>query len=168
MHEEFRAGMSTPSGASGSPALQQYKLWLDKSTVWINTRWAVLGALGFLFCLRVIWAQGWFISAYAWGIYLLSLFVSFLTSQKDPITDTYILPVAGGADPGEYRPFLRKLSEFAFWHQATIATTIALFTTVSQLAVNHRIPYCSSSTFSICPFSGQYFCSTSCSFLQPL
>lgn len=72
---------------------QRWKLYLDKTTIWIRTRWACTSFMLLIFMIRVIASQGWYISAYALGIHLLNLLIGFLTPQKDPETDAYILPV---------------------------------------------------------------------------
>eukprot|EP01055_Gregarina_sp_Pseudo9_P000990 Gregarina_sp_Pseudo_9__989@NODE_1636_length_1436_cov_40_380816_g1516_i0_p1_GENE_NODE_1636_length_1436_cov_40_380816_g1516_i0NODE_1636_length_1436_cov_40_380816_g1516_i0_p1_ORF_typecomplete_len277_score31_19Rer1/PF03248_13/1_1e52DUF3784/PF12650_7/43DUF3784/PF12650_7/9_5CbiQ/PF02361_16/24CbiQ/PF02361_16/4_4e03_NODE_1636_length_1436_cov_40_380816_g1516_i05721402 len=106
-----------------------YSAMVDKTTLWTKTRWLVFVLALVLFCLRIAFRQGFYISAYALGIYQLSLFVGFLTPQKDRETESYILPVAGQQDNGEYRPFLRKVNEFSFWYLGLRATLIALLST---------------------------------------
>eukprot|EP01057_Protomagalhaensia_wolfi_P004663 Protomagalhaensia_wolfi_Nauph_80__4662@NODE_482_length_2451_cov_83_834577_g362_i0_p3_GENE_NODE_482_length_2451_cov_83_834577_g362_i0NODE_482_length_2451_cov_83_834577_g362_i0_p3_ORF_typecomplete_len197_score17_10Rer1/PF03248_13/5_1e52DUF2207/PF09972_9/6_1DUF2207/PF09972_9/8_2MNSV_P7B/PF06692_11/24MNSV_P7B/PF06692_11/4_1e03MNSV_P7B/PF06692_11/78TMEM189_B_dmain/PF10520_9/1_3e03TMEM189_B_dmain/PF10520_9/0_49DUF2208/PF09973_9/2_4e02DUF2208/PF09973_9/0_63_NODE_482_length_2451_cov_83_834577_g362_i0876 len=101
---------------------------VDKTTLWVKTRWAVFIVALVLFSIRILTRQGFYISAYALGIYLLSLFVGFLTPQKDRETESYILPL-GGQDGGEYRPFLRKVNEFNFWYLGFRAILLALLST---------------------------------------
>lgn len=43
--------------------------------------------LVFLFLLRIVTAQGWYIVTYALGIYHLNLFIAFLTPKIDPALD---------------------------------------------------------------------------------
>eukprot|EP01053_Blabericola_migrator_P013169 Blabericola_migrator_1__13168@NODE_902_length_6138_cov_137_766595_g632_i0_p4_GENE_NODE_902_length_6138_cov_137_766595_g632_i0NODE_902_length_6138_cov_137_766595_g632_i0_p4_ORF_typecomplete_len229_score25_51Rer1/PF03248_13/8_5e56DUF1453/PF07301_11/0_031DUF1453/PF07301_11/6_8e03_NODE_902_length_6138_cov_137_766595_g632_i024333119 len=105
-----------------------YSSLVDRTTLYLKSRWAAFGVLLALFCLRILTRQGFYISAYALGIYLLSLFVGFLTPQKDRETESYILPMAG-QETGEYRPFLRKVNEFSFWYLGTRATILALLST---------------------------------------
>ena len=85
-----------------------------------------------LFFLRIIVAQGWYIVAYCLGIYLLNLFLAFLQPKFDPS-----LSQDEGLEDGEsslptnkddeFRPFIRRLPEFKFWHSATRAITISFF-----------------------------------------
>ena len=69
--------------------------------------------------------------AYTLGIYLLNLFLAFLTPKFDPsLTQDEGLEDgdAGNSLPtkkdDEFRPFIRRLPEFKFWHSATRAIAI--------------------------------------------
>lgn len=71
--------------------------------------------------------------AYTLGIYLLNLFLAFLTPKFDPslTQDEGLEDGDAGASPSlptkqddEFRPFIRRLPEFKFWHAATRAITI--------------------------------------------
>lgn len=84
----------------------------------------------FLFFLRIVFAQGWYIVAYCLGIYLLNLFLAFLQPKFDPsLTQDEGLEDGESALPtkqdDEFRPFIRRLPEFKFWHTATRAVTIS-------------------------------------------
>jgi hypothetical protein len=70
---------------------------------------------------RIILLEGWYIVAYALGIYLLNLFLAFLTPKIDPALEALenqededgpILPMR---NTDEFRPFIRRLPEFKFW-----------------------------------------------------
>lgn len=69
--------------------------------------------------------------AYTLGIYLLNLFLAFLSPRFDPsLTQDEGLEDgdAGSSLPtkndDEFRPFIRRLPEFKFWHKATVAISI--------------------------------------------
>ncbi|CAB1336911.1 unnamed protein product [Coregonus sp. 'balchen'] len=64
--------------------------------------------------------QGWYIVTYALGIYHLNLFIAFL-SPKGPALPT--------KQNEEFRPFIRRLPEFKFWHSATKGIVIAMICT---------------------------------------
>jgi hypothetical protein len=111
--------------------VQQYQTYLDKSTPYVAYRWSATGAVLVLFFLRIVIAQGWYIVAYCLGIYLLNLFLAFLQPKFDPS-----LSQDDGLEDGEssslptkqddeFRPFIRRLPEFKFWHSATRAITIS-------------------------------------------
>lgn len=77
-------------------------------------------------------AQGWYIVAYALGIYLLNLFLAFLTPKFDPSSDALDTEMEDGSvgtlptkQDEEFRPFIRRLPEFKFWHSATRAVAIS-------------------------------------------
>lgn len=110
-----------------------YQTLLDKSTPHLPLRWAFTLLLTVFYFIRVYFLQGWYIVTYALGIYLLNLFIGFLTPK--------IEPVAGGADSDdegpqlptrtsdEFRPFMRRLPEFKFWYSGTKAVVIATICT---------------------------------------
>ncbi|PVD36716.1 hypothetical protein C0Q70_03702 [Pomacea canaliculata] len=77
-------------------------------------------------------SEGWYIVTYALGIYLLNLFIAFLTPKIDPAMlddseeDGPSLPTRSNE---EFRPFMRRLPEFKFWYSATKAVVIAMICT---------------------------------------
>ena len=71
---------------------------------------------------------------YSLGIYLLNLFLAFLQPKFDPsITEGDSLedgePTLPQKNDEEFRPFIRRLPEFKFWHSATRAIAIAFVCT---------------------------------------
>jgi len=73
--------------------------------------------------LRVYLLQGWFIVTYGLGIYLLNLFIGFLSPSIDPEGDDGPgLPSSTGE---EFRPFERRVPEFKFWYSASKSVCIA-------------------------------------------
>ncbi|PGH07089.1 hypothetical protein AJ79_06367 [Helicocarpus griseus UAMH5409] len=110
---------------------RQYQAYLDAVTPYTTYRWIGTGVLLFVFFLRIVLAQGWYIVAYTLGIYLLNLFLAFLQPKFDPsLTQDESLE---DGDPqshlptkqdDEFRPFIRRLPEFKFWHSATRAIAI--------------------------------------------
>jgi hypothetical protein len=73
--------------------------------------------------------------AYSLGIYLLNLFLAFLSPKFDPSIeqDEGMEDGAAGGLPTketqEFRPFVRRLPEFKFWHSATRAIAIGFVCT---------------------------------------
>lgn len=82
--------------------------------------------------------------AYALGIYLLNIFLLFLSPRFDPAADedglsngaelvldgtpaSILLPTARD---DEFRPFVRRLPEFRFWYNSTWATSVSLLCTL--------------------------------------
>ncbi|KAL8835539.1 MAG: hypothetical protein Q9170_003272 [Blastenia crenularia] len=113
-----------------------YQSYLDKSTPYTAYRWIGTGVLLFVFFVRIVLAQGWYIVCYSLGIYLLNLFLAFLQPKIDPsLTQDEGLEDgdAGSSLPTkkdeEFRPFIRRLPEFKFWHSATRAIAISFFCT---------------------------------------
>lgn len=77
-----------------------------------------------LYLLRVYMISGFYIITYALGIYLLHLFIGFLSPKTD--IDRPILPT-GGDDEG--KGFERRLSEFKMWWSLVKAVAISFFLT---------------------------------------
>ncbi|KDN43791.1 Rer1-domain-containing protein [Tilletiaria anomala UBC 951] len=63
---------------------RQFQAFLDQTTPFAGRRWAFTGGALFIFMLRIVLAQGWYIVCYALFIYLLNLFLAFLTPKFDP------------------------------------------------------------------------------------
>ncbi|CAO3637380.1 unnamed protein product [Mucor hiemalis] len=89
---------------------------------------------------RVIYAEGWYIITYALGIYILNLFLAFLTPKFDPSVD--LDTQANGMEEGpalpmkndeEFKPFIRRLPEFKFWYSVTKATVISIVCTMFRI-----------------------------------
>lgn len=113
-----------------------YQSYLDKSTPYTAYRWIGTGLLLFVFFLRIVLAQGWYIVCYSLGIYLLNLFLAFLQPKIDPSLTQDEGLEDGDASSSlptkkdeEFRPFIRRLPEFKFWHSATRAIAISFFCT---------------------------------------
>ncbi|KAI3460212.1 hypothetical protein Pfo_016875 [Paulownia fortunei] len=109
---------------------RRYQHLLDKSTPLVLYRWIFLAAIAVVFALRVYVVQGFYIITYGLGIYILQLLIAFLSPQVDPeiqgLTDGPALPTRGS---DEFRPFVRRLPEFKFWHSLTKAFCFALVLT---------------------------------------
>ncbi|KAL5109347.1 Protein RER1 [Taenia crassiceps] len=85
---------------------------LDKIVPYMLCRWLIFfGALTFYI--------GFFVVSYALAIFILSQFLGFLTPQFQFNDD----------NNGEFRPFMRRLSEFKFWKYCTTATVTSTFCT---------------------------------------
>ncbi|KAI6677730.1 hypothetical protein NL676_038526 [Syzygium grande] len=73
--------------------------------------------------------QGFYIVSYGLGIYILNLMIGFLSPLVDPeleASDGPMLPTKGS---DEFKPFIRRLPEFKFWHSITSAFFIAFLMT---------------------------------------
>nr|GEU36662.1 protein RER1A-like [Tanacetum cinerariifolium] len=107
---------------------QRYQHFLDKSTPHILHRWISFAVIFFIYALRVYFVQGFYIVTYGLGIYILQLFLAFLSPQVDPELqdDGLSLPTRGSE---EFRPFVRRLPEFKFWYSLTRAFCIAFMLT---------------------------------------
>ncbi|CDJ58581.1 RER1 protein, putative [Eimeria maxima] len=112
--------------------------YLNKSILYLKTRWLVLFACLAFYIVRVYFLAGFFVVSYGLGIYLLNLLIGFISPQVDPETDEYVLPVRGGggggqSEPGEFRPFLRQVPEFKAWVSGMRALLIAISMTFFQV-----------------------------------
>lgn len=118
------AAASPASSAAAATAVSQWKFavlqrfqhFLDKSTPFVLYRWIAFLCIALIYGLRVFLVQGFYVVSYALGIYLLNLFVGFLSPQDDPEFDGGLtLPIRSSE---EFRPFVRRLPEFKFWFVA--------------------------------------------------
>lgn len=103
--------------------------------------------------------------AYSLGIYLLNLFLAFISPKFDPALEQDEGMEDGNAgglptkEEDEFRPFVRRLPEFKFWYSATKAIAIGFFCTWFQmfdlpvfwpvLVVYWLILFCLTSTCSV-------------------
>ncbi|KAM0562230.1 hypothetical protein ACHAPJ_002675 [Fusarium lateritium] len=113
---------------------RKYQALLDQSTPFVLYRWVGTVVCLFLFFLRILIAQGWYIVAYALGIYLLNLFLAFLQPKFDPSNEEADNEMEDGSvgtlptkHDEEFKPFIRRLPEFKFWYWATRAIVIGFF-----------------------------------------
>lgn len=109
----------------------QYQFYLDQTTPHIKYRWASLVGLLVLFLLRIIFVQGWYVVCYALGIYLLNQFLGFLTPKFDVSLqqNEQNEELEAGELTEEFRPFIRRLPEFKFWHNSIRVTFLCFFLT---------------------------------------
>ncbi|KAL4622574.1 protein RER1 [Arapaima gigas] len=138
-------GDSTGESIHGKPSVisrfftglgQIYQSWLDKSTPFSALRWGATLLLTAVYMIRVYFLQGWYIVTYALGIYHLNLFIAFLSPKVDPslLEDSGKFKFNEGPElptkqNEEFRPFIRRLPEFKFWHSATKGIIIAMICT---------------------------------------
>ncbi|XP_062889508.1 protein RER1 [Mobula hypostoma] len=110
---------------------QVYQSLLDKSTPYSIMRWIVTFVFGAIYMIRVYILQGWYIVTYALGIYHLNLFIAFLSPKVDPslMEDSDDGPALPTKQNEEFRPFIRRLPEFKFWHSATKGIIVAMVCT---------------------------------------
>ncbi|KXH40681.1 Rer1 family protein [Colletotrichum simmondsii] len=120
--------------AHTSKLQRQYQALLDQSTPFVLYRWIATGVCLLGFFARIFVAQGWYIVAYALGIYLLNLFLAFLQPKFDPSNEAMDTEMEDGGvgilptkQDEEFKPFIRRLPEFKFWYWATRAIAIAFF-----------------------------------------
>jgi len=132
---------SAPGDSTGSPPGPLANAWaaisrrqqrfLDIWTPHTVPRWISTFVVILAYMLRIILAQGWYLITYGLGIYILNLFLAFLTPKVDPVTHQSEEDDEGSALPTsnaeEFRPFIRRLPEFKFWYSMTKAVVICLF-----------------------------------------
>lgn len=135
--------METPTPmALYRQSCSRYQSILDKLTPFVIYRWIAFASLLLLFFLRIILVQGYYVIAYALGIYLLNVLLLFLSPPLDPefmdgvggdttqlnafhesfLDAPPLLPIRGD---DEFRPFVRRLPEFGAWLSSVRAVLIA-------------------------------------------
>lgn len=60
-----------------------YRKFLDYVTPHIIARWIVTYIFIAIFMIRILFTEGWYIVCYTWAIYLLNMFLQFLTPKFD-------------------------------------------------------------------------------------
>lgn len=142
-------------------ACRKWQHLLDKSTIHVVGRWVVAAVLLAIYLLRVFYLNAFHIVTYGLGIYLLNLFIGFLSPQVcfhpcllieyvngrlDCLTNergTMIIctaqidadtegPLLPSKMSEEFRPFTRRVPEFQFWYSTSKATFISLLMTLSS------------------------------------
>ena len=106
---------------------RQFQIFADKVAPYVKARWGAFVALFLVFFVRIFLVEGFYIVAYALGIYDLNIFIHFITPKSDPESDGPVLPQR--SDESEFRPFERKLPEFKFWWACVRATLVAFVAT---------------------------------------
>ncbi|CAL9189909.1 unnamed protein product [Musa hybrid cultivar] len=110
------AAASFPLAKWRSDFSRAFQHYLDKSTPHMTGRWLGTVGVAAIYFLRVYFVQGFYIITYGLGIYLLNLLIGFLSPLVDPeieVSDGPALPTKGS---DEFKPFVRRLPEFKFWH----------------------------------------------------
>jgi hypothetical protein len=83
--------------------------------------------VSFVLFVRVTVWGGFAVVNYVLAIYLLNLFIGFLTPAlgdlEDEENDVPVLPVN---DSDEFKPFIRKVPEFQFWWNFTVGVIVGL------------------------------------------
>ncbi|CAM8926625.1 unnamed protein product [Rhodiola kirilowii] len=110
-------------------AWKVYQYYLDKSIPYVIHRWIATVLVFWVFFLRVYLLEGFYIIAYGVGIYILNLLIAFLSPLVDPETEPSDGPVLPTKGSDEFKPFIRRLPEFKFWHSFTKAFGIGLIMT---------------------------------------
>ncbi|ETV81202.1 hypothetical protein H257_05786 [Aphanomyces astaci] len=103
---------------------------LDQSTIYVYGRWIASAVLLTSYIVRVYYLNAFHIITYGLGIYLLNLFIGFLSPQIDPETEGPVLP---STNSEEFRPFSRRVPEFKFWYTSTKATFMATLLTFFEV-----------------------------------
>ncbi|CAL8086807.1 unnamed protein product [Calicophoron daubneyi] len=108
-----------------------HQSFIDKLAPYKTVRWLIVLCLLTLYVLRVTSIQGFHIISYALAIYLLSLFISFISPKVDPafaeiFDETPTLPRTEGE---EFRPFIPRLLESKFWLSTVRAILVSLLCT---------------------------------------
>jgi hypothetical protein len=68
-------------------SLQKYQNFLDSLVPHKIPRWGTSVVLLIIYTIRVFLLQGWYIVSYALAIYLLNLFIAFISPKFDPMME---------------------------------------------------------------------------------
>ena len=88
----------------------------DKIIIYRAQRWGAVAVLAVIYFFRVFYKKGYYALTYCIGIHFLNSFIGFISPLDDPEdelgVDNSYLPQRNNE---EFRPFQRKVKEFAFW-----------------------------------------------------
>jgi hypothetical protein len=68
---------------------RRFDAYVDSLVPYVTERYIALGGLILIFLLRILLAQGYYIVCYAHAIYLLNIFLAFLTPKFDPSNEEH-------------------------------------------------------------------------------
>ncbi|CAA7020625.1 unnamed protein product [Microthlaspi erraticum] len=147
--------MEGSGGGSGSVAThvkqRTHEAWricqgyTDKTRPHPTYRWIGTLVVVLIYCLRIYYLKGFYYITCLLGVYLVILFVDFVTplylpdddDDDDEDSDGPTLPIRAS---DEFKPFIRFLPEFKFWYSTTNAICIAFlitFFSVFNVPVNN-------------------------------
>jgi len=66
---------------------QRYQKYLDDVVPYRLPRWAFVAVLLVIYAVRVMLLQGWYIVTYALAIYLLNIFIAFISPKFEPLLE---------------------------------------------------------------------------------
>ncbi|KAL4398560.1 hypothetical protein AHAS_Ahas01G0304100 [Arachis hypogaea] len=96
---------------------QQYQNFLDKTMLHMLRRWIGSLIIACIYILRVYLSQGFYIVSYGLRIYMLNLFIGFLSPQIDPeIQELYNSATLPTMNFDEFCPFVCRLPKFKFYY----------------------------------------------------
>ncbi|CAH8514356.1 unnamed protein product [Schistosoma guineensis] len=113
------------------PVTVMHQTIVDKLYPYRITRWLFALLLFAIYVLRIASIQGFHIVSYTLAIYLLSLFISFISPKVDPAAADYSdeIPTLPRTVGEEFRPFIPRLLESKFWLSTVRAVAISIFCT---------------------------------------
>ena len=88
----------------------------DKIIIYKAERWGAVAVLALIYFIRMFRTKGYYALTYCIGIHFLNSFIGFISPLDDPEEELNsgdsFLPQKNSE---EFRPFQRKVKEFAFW-----------------------------------------------------
>ena len=107
----------------------------DKIIIYKAERWGAVAVLAIIYFIRMFRTKGYYALTYCIGIHFLNSFIGFISPLDDP--EDYDLNSGDSFLPQkndeEFKPFQRKIKEFAFWSQITGTLFVAIIMTYSRL-----------------------------------
>lgn len=84
---DIKKTMWTEIRLSLSSLPQRYQKYLDDVVPYRLPRWAFVAILLVIYAVRVMLLQGWYIVTYALAIYLLNIFIAFISPKFEPLLE---------------------------------------------------------------------------------
>ena len=102
----------------------------DKIIIYRFQRWVAVMVLAIIYFLRVFTKKGYYALTYCIGIHFLNSFIGFISPLDDPEdelgAESSYLPQRSNE---EFKPFQRKVKEFAFWSMMFWTFLVSIFFT---------------------------------------
>ncbi len=102
----------------------------DKTIIYKFHRWICVLILLLIYLIRVIKTKGYYALTYCIGIHFLNSFIGFISPLDDPEdelgAESSYLPQRSNE---EFKPFQRKVKEFAFWSMMFWTFLVSIFFT---------------------------------------
>lgn len=83
----YQKDCETENRLSLSSLPQRYQKYLDDVVPYRLPRWAFVAVLLVIYAVRVMLLQGWYIVTYALAIYLLNIFIAFISPKFEPLLE---------------------------------------------------------------------------------
>eukprot|EP01017_Pseudomicrothorax_dubius_P022659 TRINITY_DN244_c0_g1_i1.p1 TRINITY_DN244_c0_g1~~TRINITY_DN244_c0_g1_i1.p1 ORF type:complete len:191 (-),score=25.88 TRINITY_DN244_c0_g1_i1:209-781(-) len=121
--------------------MKMLHLKLERYVLYYKARWLIAIGLVLVYLIRIWAVGGFYVISYSYGLYIIHLFVQFLTPMGLPDIDEEDdgqvvidgLPTTmRQVDSDEFKPYVRTIGEFLLWKKLMLAGIVALVLTLTR------------------------------------